>query len=182
MSLVLLLGGVRSGKSAFAVEMGRQFGGDVIFVATAEGRDEEMAARIARHRRDRPPEWTLVEEPLDVGAVRALGEDDGLVIVDCLTLWVANLIERQRSDDEILAAATGLADRARHRRGPVVVVSNEVGLGVVSASALGRRFRDLQGSVNRIVGAKARRVFFVVAGRALELSPGAGVAAALPDD
>jgi adenosyl cobinamide kinase/adenosyl cobinamide phosphate guanylyltransferase len=180
MSLVLLLGGARSGKSALAVEAGRSFDGAVVLVATAEARDEAMAARIARHRRDRPAEWTVIEEPLEVAAVEALGTDDGLVIIDCLTLWVANLIERGRSDDEILAAAAQLADRSRERAGPVVAVSNEVGMGVVPASDLGRRFRDLLGAVNRVVAARASRSFLVVAGCALELSP--TVAAVLADE
>jgi adenosyl cobinamide kinase/adenosyl cobinamide phosphate guanylyltransferase len=180
MSLVVLLGGARSGKSALAVEVGRDFGGEVVFVATAEPRDKAMAARIANHRRERPLEWMLVEEPLDVAGLKVLGAGDGLVIVDCLTLWVANLIERQRNDEEILAAVALLADRAGDRRGPVVVVTNEVGLGVVPATELGRRFRDLQGVANRLIAAKASRVLLVVAGRTLELSP--AVAAALDDD
>jgi adenosylcobinamide kinase/adenosylcobinamide-phosphate guanylyltransferase len=169
MSLVLLLGGARSGKSALAVEVGRRFDGDVVFVATAEEGDEAMAARVARHRQDRPLEWTVVEEPLDVPSVGALGRDDGLVIVDCLTLWIANLLERHRAEEEILTAATLLAERARERRDPVIVVSNEVGLGVVPASELGRRFRDLHGAANALVAAKASRTLLVVAGRALEL-------------
>jgi adenosylcobinamide kinase/adenosylcobinamide-phosphate guanylyltransferase len=182
MSLVVLLGGARSGKSALAVQVGRAFGSDVVFVATAESRDDAMASRIARHRRERPPRWTLVEEPLEVARLGALGAGDGLVIVDCLTLWVANLIERRCDDEEILAAVAALADRARDRRGPVVVVTNEVGLGVVPATELGRRFRDLQGAANHLVAAKASSVLLVVAGRALELSSGAAVAAALADD
>jgi adenosylcobinamide kinase/adenosylcobinamide-phosphate guanylyltransferase len=170
MSLVLLLGGARSGKSALAVDAGRHYDGDVVFVATAEPRDRAMAARIRRHRSERPPTWTLVEEPVEVLSVPALSADDGLVIVDCLTLWVANLIERGRTDEEILAAAGLLVARAHERRDPVLVVSNEVGLGVVPASALGRRFRDLQGSVNRVVAERASRTIFVVAGCPVELS------------
>lgn len=169
MSLVLLLGGARSGKSALAVDAGRQYDGDVVFVATAEPRDRAMAARIRRHQIERPPTWTLVEEPVEVLSVPALSADDGLVIVDCLTLWVANLIERGRTDDEIFAAAGLLVARAHERRDPVLVVSNEVGLGVVPANELARRYRDVLGRVNGSFAAEASRSFLVVAGRGVSL-------------
>ncbi len=172
MSLVVLLGGARSGKSRLAVEVGLRFGGDVVFVATAEARDEEMAERIARHRQERPASWQLVEEPRELAAVEALSpERPELVIVDCLPLWLSNLLERGASDDEALEQAAAVAWRARERPGPVIVVTNEVGFGVVPATPLGRRFRDLLGGVNRLFVGESERALLVVAGRALRLEP-----------
>jgi adenosylcobinamide kinase/adenosylcobinamide-phosphate guanylyltransferase len=172
MTLALLLGGARSGKSRLAVELGRSWAGEVTFVATAEARDDDMAHRIRRHQAERPPNWRLVEEPLELGAVDALApERIELVIVDCLPLWLANVIEAGDSDEAILARAETVAVRARERVGPVLVVSNEVGLGVVPATPLGRRFRDVLGTVNQAFGAEAETVQLVVAGRALRLQP-----------
>ena len=168
MSLVVLTGGARAGKSDLAVAYASRWHGRVAYVATAEARDEEMAARIARHRRDRPLEWETVEEPLDLrGALERLA--GRLAIVDCLTLWVANLLERGDGDQTILEEARAAADVAASRDAPTVVVTNEVGLGIVPASPLGRAYRDLLGSVNRAFVERAEEALLVVAGRALPL-------------
>jgi adenosyl cobinamide kinase/adenosyl cobinamide phosphate guanylyltransferase len=167
-TLVVLVGGARSGKSLLAVELGRQWAGAVGFIATAEAHDEEMRERIDRHRRERPDSWELIEEPLEL-RTRPLWRTGKLVIVDCLTLWVANLLEAGRDEDAIVESAEQLAATARARSSPTVVVSNEVGLGVIPATPLGRQFRDLLGSVNRVFVEQADRAFLVVAGRALPL-------------
>ena len=170
MALTFLLGGARSGKSALAVRLASEWGGPVVFVATAERRDDpEMHARIESHRAERPPEWETVEAPLDLGAVVAAAAPDECVVVDCLTLWVSNALEAGRSDPETEAAAVELARAAAAREAPTVVVSNEVGLGVVPETPLGRRYRDVLGRVNAVVAAEADRALLVVAGRALEL-------------
>jgi adenosyl cobinamide kinase/adenosyl cobinamide phosphate guanylyltransferase len=169
-TLVVVLGGARSGKSALAVELGRRWSGPVTFVATAEARDEEMRDRIARHRRERPSGWGLVEEPRVLVSLPAWRRDE-LVVLDCLTLWVSNLIEAGRAENEILREAHALAAVIEGRRSHTVVVSNEVGLGIVPATPLGRHFRDLLGTVNRIFTERADEVLFVVAGRALRLAP-----------
>ena len=180
MTLAVLLGGARSGKSRLAVEIGRRRGGDVTFVATAEPRDSEMQARVARHREERPTSWGLVEEPAELADVEALRpEREELVIVDCLTLWLSNLLELGCADDEALARAAMLAALARDRAGPVLAISNEVGLGVVPGTPLGRRFRDLLGSVNRTFVATAESAFLVVAGRPMRL-PAASLEDVLP--
>jgi adenosyl cobinamide kinase/adenosyl cobinamide phosphate guanylyltransferase len=172
MTLAVLLGGARCGKSRLAVELGRGWPGDVVFVATAEARDADMALRIRRHQDERPTTWQLVEEPTELAAVEALApERPELVIVDCLPLWLSNLIDVGQADEVILEAAAAVAIRARQRAGPVLVVTNEVGLGVVPATPLGRRFRDLLGNVNQTFVAAAKTVHLVVAGRALRLEP-----------
>lgn len=170
MTLVVLLGGARGGKSALAVELGRRWPGAVTFVATGEARDEEMRERIERHRRARPANWQLVEEPRELASLPVWRAND-LVILDCLTLWIANLLEAERDEETILGAARELAALALARNAPTVVVSNEVGLGVVPATPLGRQFQDLLGAVNRVFAERADRALFVVAGRALSLEP-----------
>jgi len=163
-SSLFIVGGARSGKSRFAVERvpTRQ---RIVFVATAEARDEEMAKRIARHRAERPSHWTTVEEPLDlVRRLRALeGTCDGIV-VDCLTLWVSNRLLRGDGDDAILDEAAALADLIVNRRSSLTLVSNEVGEGVHPETASGLRFRDLLGSVNQRVAAACDTVVLMVAG------------------
>jgi adenosylcobinamide kinase/adenosylcobinamide-phosphate guanylyltransferase len=170
LSLVVLLGGARSGKSAFAARLAQAEGGAVTFLATGEAGDEEMADRIRLHRAERPAGWSTVEEPLELlTAITRVPEGDTLII-DCLSLWVANVLERgdeDRVEDEARAAAATAAQRS----GLTVAVSNEVGLGIVPVTLLGRRYRDVLGRVNSIwVDASARAVL-VVAGRALPLEP-----------
>lgn len=170
MSVVLLIGGARAGKSEFALELASRWNGGVTFVATAEARDEEMAERIARHRLGRPEQWKTVEEPLELGAaLRSLPVDE-CAIVDCLTLWVANLLERGDTAIDVLAEAEKVAGLAAARRPPLVVVTNEVGLGVVPPTPLGRSYRDLLGEVNRVFAERSERAFLVVAGRGLPLA------------
>jgi adenosylcobinamide kinase/adenosylcobinamide-phosphate guanylyltransferase len=161
---LLIVGGARSGKSRYAVE---RFSADarIAVVATAEARDQDMLERIARHRAERPPRWSTVEEPFDV--VSRLRHLDGVydgVLVDCLTLWVSNLLLRGDGDDAILAKADELAGLAARRRSSLTLVSNEVGEGVHPETATGLRFRDLLGSVNQRVAAACDTVVLMVAG------------------
>jgi adenosyl cobinamide kinase/adenosyl cobinamide phosphate guanylyltransferase len=170
LSLVLLIGGARAGKSALALELAGGWRGGVVFIATAETRDDEMRARVAAHRASRPPEWKTIEEPLHLRAALNSLDDDEYAIVDCITLWVANLLERGDSEDDILAEAEQVAVLASARQSPVVVVTNEVGLGVVPATPLGRAYRDVLGGVNRKLADRAPSAYLVVAGRALALA------------
>ena len=169
MSLVLLIGGARAGKSALALELASSWKGEVTFLATAEGRDNEMAERIARHREQRPADWTTLEEPLELRAALESLADDAFVILDCLTLWLANRLEHGDAEEDVLAEAGRVARVAAARAAPVVAVTNEVGLGVVPATPLGRVYRDLLGEVNRTFARCADTAFLVVAGRALPL-------------
>jgi adenosyl cobinamide kinase/adenosyl cobinamide phosphate guanylyltransferase len=170
MPATLLLGGARSGKSALAVEIGSRAaagGQTVTFIATATALDDDMGARIARHRAERPA-WPTIEEPHDLGGALRSVSAGTLVIVDCLTLWVSNLMLRGDDDAAIEAAAADAAAIAA--TGQTVAVSNEVGLGLHPSTELGLRYRDLLGRVNRIWAAAADRTLFLVAGRALALT------------
>lgn len=161
----LVLGGARSGKSRHAIEQARQAGGSVAFLATARAVDPDMAERIARHRAERPARWTTLEEPHDVVAAgrRAAAAHD-LIVLDCATVWVANLMERGGDDAAVLAAADDLTILMRERLLTMIIVSNEVGEGVHPSTTVGRRFRDLLGSVNQRLAAAADRVTLMVAG------------------
>jgi adenosylcobinamide kinase / adenosylcobinamide-phosphate guanylyltransferase len=169
MALTFLVGGARSGKSSLAVRLAAEAGGPVVFVATTEARDEEMAARIERHRGERPADWSTVEALLDLAGALAAAPADACVVLDCLTLWTSNALEAGWSDETVERVAEEVAALAAARTAPTVVVSNEVGLGVVPDTPLGRRYRDVHGRVNAVFAAAAERAFLVVAGRALEL-------------
>jgi adenosylcobinamide kinase / adenosylcobinamide-phosphate guanylyltransferase len=165
----LILGGARSGKSAYAQNLAETHGSERLYLATATAGDEEMAARIARHRRDRGQGWTTVEEPLDIVAVLATHARGGrAVVVDCLTLWLSNLLLAGRDPGP---AAAALADAIQGLAGPAIFVSNEVGMGLVPDHKLGREFRDWQGRVNQEIGAACDAVIFVAAGLPLQLKP-----------
>jgi adenosyl cobinamide kinase/adenosyl cobinamide phosphate guanylyltransferase len=168
MGFVLVLGGARSGKSAFANRLGLQSGRAVTFIATATAEDEEMAERIGRHRAERPSSWTTVEAPLELRDAIAAGPADNFVIVDCLTLWVSNLLADGRLPEDIRASCDAAAEEMARREG--VVVTNEVGLGIVPANPLARTFRDTLGRVNTAFAMRAERSLLMVAGRSLELA------------
>jgi adenosylcobinamide kinase / adenosylcobinamide-phosphate guanylyltransferase len=169
-SLTFLLGGARSGKSSLAVELARRWTGPVTFIATGEPGDAEMAERIRAHQRERPAEWATVEAPLEVREAFERIPLDTAVVLDCLSLWVANLLARGDEVHEIEAESAAASALAASRRSVTVAVSNEVGLGVVPASELGRRYRDVLGRVNARWAADAEHAAFVVAGRSLPLS------------
>jgi adenosyl cobinamide kinase/adenosyl cobinamide phosphate guanylyltransferase len=168
MALTVLIGGARSGKSALALQLVAD-ADVVVFVATAEARDEEMAERIERHRRDRPSEWRVVEEPIALRWAIEAAPPSTVVIVECLSLWVSNLLEAGWADEAVEAEGEKAARAAANRPGATVVVTNEVGLGIVPETPLGRRYRDILGRVNATFAAAADEAHFVVAGRTLPL-------------
>jgi adenosylcobinamide kinase / adenosylcobinamide-phosphate guanylyltransferase len=166
-AVTLIIGGARSGKSHHAEALVTSAARAGTYIATAEARDAEMAARVAEHRRRRGSFWRTIEEPLDLaGAIRAHAEPARPILVDCLTLWLSNLMGAGRvveHEAETLGAAL------RAARGPVVLVANEVGLGLVPETPLGREFRDHAGWLNQQIAAQADRVVFVAAGLPLIL-------------
>jgi adenosylcobinamide kinase / adenosylcobinamide-phosphate guanylyltransferase len=168
---LLVLGGARSGKSAYAQSLAEAYGSERLYLATAAAGDEEMAARIARHQADRGQGWTTLEEPLEIArALLTHAQPSRVVLVDCLTLWLSNLMLAGRDP---APAVTALADAIGELAGPVVLVSNEVGMGLVPDNKLGRDFRDWQGRANRELGAACDAVIFVAAGLPLQLKPAA---------
>ena len=172
MPYTFLVGGARSGKSSLAVRLASAFGGPVVVVATAEARDDEMAERIRAHRSGRPPEWEVVEAPMGLLAAIVGIREDGSVILDCLTLWVSNALEEGLSEGDIDGEARKVASTLARRAAPSVVVSNEVGLGIVPDNALARRFRDAAGLLNQAVAAAVEEVVLLTAGLPLTLKSG----------
>ena len=177
-TLTLILGGVRAGKSNHAQRLASE-GGRVLFVATAEAGDPEMADRINAHRRGRPADWHTLEEPIDLAAaLPPLLHRYDTVLLDCLTLWVSNLLlegsDAAPTRGGILSETRRLLDVYRAGDASWIVVSNEVGLGVVPATDLGRVYADELGRVNQLVAAEADDVYFVAAGLPLRMKSGNG--------
>jgi len=164
LAITLILGGARSGKTAHALAAAEATGRGLVMIATAEALDAEMAERIARHRAERGPRWRTIEATLDLAGALARVSAGETAVVDCLTLWVSNLMHAER-DLEAEAARLIAALPGRD----MVLVSNEVGLGIVPDNALARRFRDAAGRLNQQVAAAADRVVFVAAGLPLVL-------------
>lgn len=164
--VILVTGGVRSGKSRFAERTARRWPGEPVYIATAEALDEEMAARIATHQAERGDVWRTIEAPLDLCGALTASDGRGPRLVDCLTLWLTNLILAGRDwrvESEALAGA--LAGQAA----PAVLVTNEVGAGIVPDNALARVFRDAAGLLNQKVAARASEVYLVTCGLPLRL-------------
>jgi adenosylcobinamide kinase/adenosylcobinamide-phosphate guanylyltransferase len=176
--IVLILGGVRSGKSRFARDLAEQIAGhDVLFVATAEAGDEEMRRRIEEHRQSRPARWITREQPLNVGDMLARSRTSHkVVLVDCLTLLVSNVIlncpdplDVEEAEDQVRAELLSLICACGERDATVIIVSGEVGQGVVPDHPLGRIFRDLLGMANQTIGLNAAAVYLMVAGLPIEV-------------
>jgi adenosylcobinamide kinase/adenosylcobinamide-phosphate guanylyltransferase len=158
----LVLGGARSGKSAFAERLAAEAAAARVYVATATAGDDEMRERIAHHRARRGDGWRTVEEPLAlVDTLTRESRTDNAILVDCLTLWLSNLMH---ADKDVEAETRQLAAVLREARGNIVLVSNEVGLGLVPETPLGRAFRDAQGRLNQAVAAAVTNVAFIAAG------------------
>ncbi len=180
MTATLVLGGARSGKSACAETLAAQSGSDVVYIATARAGDSEMAERIAHHRRGRPPHWTTIEEPLQLAAaIVRHSRPSTVVMVDCLTLWLSNLMfsgDHDYPDTGTIvlpplfgAQRAALLDALAQASGDIVLVSNEVGMGIVPMGAVSRSFVDEAGRLNQSVAAVCERVVFVATGLPLTL-------------
>lgn len=166
MTIILITGGARSGKSRHAEGHTRAFPGTPIYIATAEAFDAEMRQRIETHQARRGPEWQLREAPLDLVAALTETDGQGPRLVDCLTLWLSNLMHAGRDWN---AATDELAEALARQTSPVILVTNEVGLGIVPDNALARAFRDAAGIVNQKIAAIADDVEFVISGLPMRL-------------
>ncbi len=166
--LTLILGGGRSGKSRYAEALARAASPEAtsrVYLATAEACDEEMRRRIANHRRDRGDEFLTMEEPLDLaGALRRLPQETRVVLVDCVTVWLGNLLYHLPEERERAEALAALLQVLENPPCPVILVSNETGLGIIPGDPLSRAFRDLAGRLNQDLAAAADRVVLMVAG------------------
>lgn len=163
--ITFILGGARSGKSAYALLLAKKCKGKVAFIATCEPLDKEMRQRIARHKRTRPEHWQTFEEAKDVsGLLDKIGSRFDCVVIDCLTLLVSNLILSGRSQGSIESETKKIITRLKKIRTRAIIVSNEVGLGIVPANKLARDFRDTAGLINRVVAKDSDEVFFMVSG------------------
>jgi len=183
MALTLIIGGARSGKSELAQRLAAASGAPVTFIATMEPLDDEVRRRIDIHRAARPAAWRTIEEPLDVAEALANRAGSGdCALIDCLTLWIANILMRALGDSDRVPASSieaaieaartqvdRLVQACDERRGPTIIVSNEVGLGVVPPYPLGRAFRDAMGAANARVATRAARVLQCTAGLVLDL-------------
>ena len=183
MKTILVTGGARSGKSNFAQQMASDSGKSVLFVATAQAGDDEMRARIAAHQSSRPPGWRTLEAPIDVGAsILAEPHERQLVLVDCVTLLVSNAIaeflspdgteiDEVRADRAVSAEIEGLLGAISKSKSDFIIVTNEVGLGLVPDNKLGRVYRDLLGKANQVLARTADEVYFMVSGISVRLKP-----------
>ena len=183
--LILILGGARSGKSAFAEQLAASSGQSIAFIATATAGDDEMRARIARHRASRPAHWHTIEEPFDLaGAVQHAATLADVLLLDCITLWLSNYLSRQdETNDRAIGTSNPLFDAAATQEiqnllaafasldpcKTLIVITNEVGLGIVPAYPLGRLYRDTLGLVNQRLAEAAQRVYLLIAGIAVDI-------------
>ena len=175
MTVTLYTGGCRSGKSSLALEMAREISGNVCFIATCVPQDDEMRLRVKRHQQERPSSWKLIEEPLELA--EAISNVDSsaypVILVDCLTLWICNLMCQEKNslvtEDEMAAEAEKLVDSAKQYAGEVIFVSNEVGMGIIPANAMSRNYADLAGRCNQVIAKGADKVIFVSCGIGITL-------------
>jgi adenosylcobinamide kinase/adenosylcobinamide-phosphate guanylyltransferase len=167
--ITLILGGARSGKSSYALRLAKKYK-KVAFIATCLGLDKEMQERIRLHKESRPKHWKTFEEPRDLARlIGKLGNGFDCILIDCLTLLVSNLILSKNSQEQILEKIEELLAVLSKKKAKVIMVSNEVGLGLVPVNKLGRDFRDIAGRVNQMVARNADKVFFIVAGIPLKI-------------
>jgi adenosylcobinamide kinase/adenosylcobinamide-phosphate guanylyltransferase len=168
--LIFITGGARSGKSRLAVKLAGKAGKRVAFIATSAPGDDEMKARIAKHRNDRPRGWRTVEEELDAAAaICGIPRTTDAVILDCLTLLVSNLMLAGKSDARIVGEIRAVVSAARRAPFTTIVVSNEVGCGIVPENALARKFRDVVGTANQVIAQGADEVYAMISGLPLKL-------------
>lgn len=170
--IILIGGGARSGKSALAVNLARQVNGHRLFVATAEAKDAEMQERILHHRSQRGKDFDTREVPLELleALQNVVGFD--VVVIDCLTLWLSNQLMRDRSPTYVLQELQAVIELLQNRSFTTIIVTNEVGMGIVPTSPLGRMFRDLAGQSHQLLSSQAEQIYFAVLGVMLRLRPG----------
>jgi adenosylcobinamide kinase/adenosylcobinamide-phosphate guanylyltransferase len=168
--MIFITGGARSGKSYFAQELAQKFTGPKAYLATAQALDEEMTERIRRHQKSRPSDWQTLEEPLEVAdCIRMKGDHFDLILLDCLTLWISNLMMAGWQEKKILEAGDRLVEACRGAKCSLILVGNEVGMGIVPDNPQARLFRDLSGLMQQKIAREADEVYFLVSGLAQKI-------------
>jgi adenosylcobinamide kinase/adenosylcobinamide-phosphate guanylyltransferase len=163
--MIFVTGGCRSGKSRYALQYANQHFSKKLFLATCEALDEEMTQRIENHKKVRGPEWQTIEEPVEiVSKINEYGADEKVILIDCLTLWLYNLLMRWDNDLRIMEETEKLIDSLKESPTSSILVSNEVGMGIVPADPLSRRYRDLLGTMNQRIADALDTVIFMVSG------------------
>jgi adenosylcobinamide kinase / adenosylcobinamide-phosphate guanylyltransferase len=163
--MILITGGCRSGKSRFASDFANQHFSKKLYLATCEALDEEMAQRIEHHKKMRGPEWQTLEEPVKiVEGIRQYEDGVEVILLDCITLWLSNLLTKGNTDLKIMDEINRFVEMIKQTPASLVIVSNEVGMGIVPVDPLGRRFRDLSGMANQRIAQVAETVIFMVSG------------------
>lgn len=172
--LIFITGGCRSGKSRYALDYANKHYLNKFYLATAEPLDEEMARRVEDHKKARGPEWKTIEEPVEiVDKMLPYGTASSVILLDCITLWISNLLMKGDDDRQVMDGVERFSHAVRDCQGSLIIVSNEVGMGIVPADPLSRRFRDLSGTANQKIAAEADTVVFMVSGIPLFLKGGA---------
>ena len=170
--IVLITGGARSGKSSFAEKLASTLGKDVLFLATAEALDKEMADRIKKHKLKRNSTWKTVEEPININILNKFKNFEGAVILDCVTLWLSNMIHKfgiEGAEGRILGDIQTLLKTVKTSKFTLIVVSNESGLGIVPENKLAREFRDIAGKCNQLIARMSDEVYFMISGIELKI-------------
>lgn len=170
-TITFIIGGARSGKSSYALNLA-QGKDSVVFIATAEALDVEMRQRILKHKNGRPAHWQTIEAPRDLwAACNQIHKKTTMVIIDCLTLWISNLLMVKKEATQIEQEMARILAELRGKKARVVIVANEVGLGIVPANKMARAFRDIAGKINQITAAEADEVIFMAAGLPMMVKP-----------
>lgn len=178
---ILVTGGARSGKSKFAENMAGKFGGNVIYLATAQALDNEMRERILKHQQRRSKDWVTIEEPLEIAEVLSKFQTGATVLLDCLTLYLSNLYFRyeelstDKQEQAINVKITNLAETIKRSNANIIIVSNEIGWGLVPENALARRFRDLAGNANQTIATVCEEAYLMVSGLPVQIKGGRNV-------
>ena len=171
--MIFITGGCRSGKSRYALDYANRHYSKKLYLATSETLDEEMARRVENHKKMRGPEWVTVEEPLEISdKIKQFGDRTEVILIDCLTLWLSNLLMNLRGDEMIMADVDRLVGAMKKCPSALIIVSNEVGMGIVPADPLSRRFRDLSGFANQRIAEAAETAILMVSGIPLFLKGG----------
>ncbi|MBU0700468.1 bifunctional adenosylcobinamide kinase/adenosylcobinamide-phosphate guanylyltransferase [bacterium] len=162
--ITLVIGGIRSGKSRFACQIAKEKNKQVVYIATCVPLDDETVERVEKHRASRPKEWLVIEEPVDVAKVLLTISEDSVILIECLTLWVSNLLLEEKGYEDVSRRVGELVAVLSGINNDVIVVSNEVGLGGISPNKLARVFTDIMGETSQLIGSVAEEVYTVTAG------------------